>query len=170
MERRRGLDPVAAGIALTEHVLRDCMPPVGAVVAGFWPLAEEIDIRPLLHALHGQGRRIALPVTPGRGEAMIFRGWQPEDAMLPERFGTMRPIGEILQPEVLLIPLLAFDQHGGRLGYGGGFYDRTLVGLPRHFRLGCGFAAQQVDAVPIGPYDVPLDAVATEKGVIRCEG
>jgi 5-formyltetrahydrofolate cyclo-ligase len=169
-ERRHGLDAEAAGQALTAHVLRDCPPPAGAVVSGFWPLGEEIDIRPLLHALHDRGHRIALPVTPRRGEALTFRGWQPGDAMTPERFGTMRPIGGVLQPDMLLIPLLAFDVAGGRLGYGGGFYDRTLPSLPGRFRLGCAFAAQQVDAVPVGPYDMRLDAVATENGIIRCGG
>ncbi|MEA2769104.1 MAG: 5-formyltetrahydrofolate cyclo-ligase [Acetobacteraceae bacterium] len=166
--RRLDLNAQAAGNALAAHVLRDCPPPPGAVISGFWPMGEEIDIRPLLHALHDRGHRVALPVTPRRGEALTFRGWQPGDVLVPERFGTMRPIGEILTPDMLLIPLLAFDAAGGRLGYGGGFYDRTLAGLPGRFRLGCAFAAQQVDAVPIGPYDIRLDAVATENGIIRC--
>ena len=166
--RRRGLDAEAAGIALANNVLRECLPPPGAVVSGFWPLGEEIDIKPLLHALHDRAYRVALPVTPRRGEALTFHGWQPGDILVPERFGTMRPIGEALVPDMLLIPLLAFDSDGGRLGYGGGFYDRTLAGLPGRFRLGCAFAAQQVDAVPVGPYDMRLDAVATENGIIRC--
>jgi 5-formyltetrahydrofolate cyclo-ligase len=170
LDRRRGQDPIAGGRALAGHVLREAPPPPGAVVAGFWPLGEEIDIRPLLVALHGRGHRIALPVTPRRGQALTFRGWRPGDAMHPERFGTMRPTGAILEPDYLLIPLLAFDALGGRLGYGGGFYDRTLAGLPGRFRLGCAFAAQQVDAVPVGPYDIRLDAVATELGIIRCGG
>jgi 5-formyltetrahydrofolate cyclo-ligase len=168
--RRQGLDATAAGHALTNHVLRDCPPPPGAIVSGFWPLGEEIDIRPLLHALYDRGNVIALPVTPKRGQALTFRGWRPGDVMLPERFGTLRPIGDVLVPDMLLIPLLAFDAAGGRLGYGGGFYDRTLAGLPGRFRLGCAFAAQQVDAVPNGPYDMRLDAVATENGIIRCGG
>jgi len=168
--RREGLDAEAAGRALAVHVLRDCPPTPDAVVSGFWPLGPEIDIRPLLLALHGRGHPIALPVTPRRGEALSFRGWQPGDVLIPERFGTMRPIGGILVPDVLLIPLLAFDSRGGRLGYGGGFYDRTLAALPGRFRMGCAFAAQQVDAVPVGPYDVRLDAVATEQGIIRCGG
>jgi 5-formyltetrahydrofolate cyclo-ligase len=168
--RRRGLNAEAAGWALAGHVLSDLPAPPGAVVSGFWPLGEEIDIRPLLHALHARGHKVALPVTPGRGEALTFRGWQPGDALVPERFGTMRPIGDLLVPDMLLIPLLAFDAAGGRLGYGGGFYDRTLPGLPGRYRLGCAFAAQQVDAVPIGPYDMRLDAVATENGIIRCGG
>jgi 5-formyltetrahydrofolate cyclo-ligase len=161
---------VAAGSALAQHVLRDCPPPPAAVVSGFWPLGEEIDIRPLLLALHDRGHRVTLPVTPRRGEALTFRGWQPGDVMLPERFGTLRPIGEVLVPDFLLIPLLAFDAAGARLGYGGGFYDRTLAVLPGRLRLGCAFAAQQVDSVPVGPYDIRLDAVATENGIIRCGG
>jgi 5-formyltetrahydrofolate cyclo-ligase len=168
--RRFGFDPQAAGRALTAHVLRECPPPQGAVVAGFWPIGDEIDIRPLLHALYDRGHQIALPVTPRRGEPLSFRGWQPGDVMIPERFGTMRPIGAVLIPDMLLIPLLAFDSRGGRLGYGGGFYDRTLAGLPGRLRLGCAFAAQQVDAVPVGPYDMRLDAVATENGIVRCGG
>ena len=170
IERRQGLDPVAAGFGLARHVLRECAPPPGRVVAGFWPLDQEIDIRPLLTALHQRGNRIALPVTPRRGEALDFRGWQPGDVLVPERFGTMGPIGDTLVPDMLLIPLLTFDATGARLGYGGGFYDRTLASLPGRFRLGCAFAAQQVDAVPIGPYDIRLDAVATENGIIRCGG
>jgi 5-formyltetrahydrofolate cyclo-ligase len=168
--RRNGLNAEAAGQALALRVLRGCPPPPGAVVSGFWPLGPEIDIRPLLLALHDRGHRIALPVTPRRGEALTFRGWNPGDVLVQERFGTMRPIGEILVPDVLLIPLLAFDAAGGRLGYGGGFYDRTLAGLPGRLRMGCAFAAQQVDAVPVGPYDIRLDAVATEQGIIRCGG
>jgi 5-formyltetrahydrofolate cyclo-ligase len=168
--RRLDLNALAAGNALAAHVLRDCPPPPGAAISGFWPMGEEIDIRPLLHALHDRGHRVALPVTPRRGEALTFRGWQPGDVLVPERFGTMRPIGEILTPDMLLIPLLAFDAAGGRLGYGGGFYDRTLARLPGRFRLGCAFAAQKVDAVPVGPYDIRLDAVATENGIIRCGG
>jgi len=168
LTRRKGLDPTEAGQAMAARVLRNCPPPPNAVVSGFWPIGDEIDIRPLLHALHERGHLVALPVTPRRGEPLTFAGWQPGDALIPERFGTMRPIGPPLVPDFLLVPLLAFDASGGRLGYGGGFYDRTLAALPNRFRLGCAFAAQQVDAVPVGPYDIRLDAVATENGIIRC--
>ncbi len=166
---RLGLGAEPAGEALAGHVLRDCPPPVGATVSGFWPIGDEIDVRPLLHALHQRGNRVALPVTPRRGNPLTFREWKPGDVLVPERFGTVRPTGDILVPDMLLIPLLAFDITGGRLGYGGGFYDRTLAALPNRFRLGCAFAAQQIDAVPCGPYDIRLDAVATENGIIRCE-
>jgi 5-formyltetrahydrofolate cyclo-ligase len=165
---REGRDPVAAGAALAGHVLRACRFPPGAIVSGFWPIGDEIDIRPLLHALHERGHPIVLPVTPRRGNPLTFRLWRPGDALVAERFGTFRPIGEERVPDLLLVPLLAFDRHCRRLGYGGGFYDRTLAGLPGRFALGCAFAAQRIDAVPVGPHDVTLDGVATEHGVTLC--
>ena len=165
---RDGFDPIAAGLALGAHLLRLRPPPPSAIVSGFWPLGPEIDLRPLLFALHLRGHRIALPVTPPLGHPLTFRAWQPGDAMTPEKFGTMRPTGEILVPDVLLVPLLAFDRAGRRLGYGAGYYDRTLAGLPGAVAIGCAFQQQEVDAVPAGPYDVPLHAVATDAGVIEC--
>ena len=169
-ERRKGLDPAAAGSALAEHVLREIAPPAGASVSGYWPIGDEIDIRPLLHALHDRDHSVLLPVTPARGEPLTFCRWRPGDVLQPESFGTVRPLDEPADPDILFVPLLAFDAAGGRLGYGGGFYDRTLARLPGRPRIGCAFAAQQVDAVPVGPYDIRLDLVATEKGIIRCGG
>jgi 5-formyltetrahydrofolate cyclo-ligase len=168
MAARRDLDPRAAGEAVTEVVLRDCPPPSGAVVSGFWPLDGELDIRRLLIALHAHGHSIVLPVTPKRGLPLSFRIWRPGDTMVAERFGTMRPAGEEQSPTFLLVPLLAFDRRGGRLGYGAGYYDRTLPLLSPRFALGCAFAAQEVPEVPMGPGDVRLDAVATERELIRC--
>ena len=166
---RASCDP-EAGAALTEHVLARCRFPAGAVVAGFWPMGQEINIRPLLHALDSLGHPVALPETPPRGQPLLFRQWRPGCAMVPERFGTLRPDGEFLAPDVLLVPLLAFDAAGHRLGYGGGYYDRTLAALPGARTLGCAYAAQQVETVPAGPHDIRLQAVATERGVICCEG
>ena len=87
--------------------------------------------------------------------------------MVRERFGTFRPKGEIGTPAVLFVPLLAFDRTGHRLGYGGGYYDRTLAALPGARAIGCAFAAQELDAVPAGAHDMRLEAVATERGLIR---
>ncbi|MFO1027481.1 MAG: 5-formyltetrahydrofolate cyclo-ligase [Acetobacteraceae bacterium] len=168
LARRAGLDATACGEALAGHVLHDCPPPQGAIVSAFWPLGDEIDLRPLMRRLHDRGHPIVLPVTPKRGNPLSFRRWRPGDVMEQERFGTMRPIGEEMAPDFLLVPLVAFDAACRRLGYGGGFYDRTLPELPSRFRLGCAYAAQQVDAVPVGPYDIQLDAVATERGILRC--
>ncbi len=162
---RDGCDP-ALGAELARHVLADLPPPRGAVVSGFWPMAGEIDIRPLLEALHGRGHRILLPHTPKLGNPLIFRHWQPGAPMLRERFGTYRPDGEIGVPDWLFVPLVAFDAAGRRLGYGGGFYDRTLPLLPQATVIGCAFAVQRLDEVPTADYDAPLHAVATERGVI----
>jgi 5-formyltetrahydrofolate cyclo-ligase len=168
-----------AGEALAQCVLRDYPPPSGAVVSGVWPLGDEIDLRPLMQALHARGHPIVLPVTPKRGQALTFRRWWPGDVLVRERFGTRRTEGEEMVPSFLLVPLLAFDRSLHRLGYGGGYYDRTLAALravpatmhaeyaPGRFALGCGYAAQEVDSVPVGPNDVALDAVATERGIIR---
>ena len=166
---RQHHDPAVCGAALADHVLRVCPPPPGAIVAGFLPVGEEIDLRPLLLELHARGHVLVLPVTPPRGHPLGFRTWTPGDPLVTERFGTTRPTGPERVPDFLLVPLLAFDVHGRRLGYGAGYYDRTLAALPQRFALGCAYAAQQIEAVPAGPHDVALDAVATERGVIRCE-
>jgi 5-formyltetrahydrofolate cyclo-ligase len=87
--------------------------------------------------------------------------------MITERFGTARPDGPVGIPDVLFVPLLAFDRRGHRLGYGGGYYDRTLAALPGRTALGFGFSALEVDSVPTGPHDHPLNAIVTEKEIIR---
>jgi 5-formyltetrahydrofolate cyclo-ligase len=166
---RQGCDP-ALGRDLARHLLADFPPQAGAVVSGFWPMDGEIDIRPLLEILHDRGHVIALPETTKIGNPLIFRQWWPGIAMHLERFGTYRPDGPVCQPDYLLVPLLAFDAEGHRLGYGGGFYDRTIAGLEQATIVGCAFAAQQLDEVPVDEYDARLDAVATENGVLVFEG
>jgi 5-formyltetrahydrofolate cyclo-ligase len=160
-----------AGEALADTVLRHCPPPSGALLAGFWPMGDEIDIRPLMRRLAEAGHPLALPVTPRRGHPLVFRHWAWGDALVPGRFGTSVPAetAPIVTPEALLVPLLAFDASGVRLGYGGGFYDRTLAGLPGAWALGVAFAAQQVEKVPAGEHDVALHGIATEAGFLRTE-
>ncbi len=164
---RRGWDP-ALGEALGDTLLAAVTLPAGAVVAGFLPLEGEIDLRPLLGRLREAGHPIALPQTPAPGNPLIFRQWLPHSVLRPERFGTLVPDGPVVVPDVLLVPLLGFDRRGWRLGYGGGYYDRTLAALPQALAIGCGFAVQELDEVPVGPYDARLPLIATEQEVIAC--
>ena len=142
-----------------------------AIVAGYWPMGDELDLRPLLQALHARGFALALPVMVGPARPLIFRRWQPEDALCAAEFGTQEPTADkaVCRPDVLLVPLLAFDSQGGRLGYGGGFYDRTLAQFRAEGEgvcaLGVALSAQEVPAVVWGPHDQPLDGIITEQGV-----
>ena len=171
LARRAAAVREGAGEALAAVVLRDCPPPAGALVAAYWPMGPEIDVKPLLHALHARGQPLCLPVTPRRGQPLRFRRWAPGDPLGHGPMGTRQPVqGEEVTPDWLFVPLLAFDRAGRRLGYGGGYYDRTLAGLPGATALGIAYAVQEVQEVPAGPHDVRLRRVATEKGVIDCEG
>jgi 5-formyltetrahydrofolate cyclo-ligase len=167
---RSAADP-RTGLWLAAHVLAQCPPPPGAVVAGFWPMGAEIDIRPLLLALQGRGHALALPVTPKRGHPLSFRAWRFGAPLAPGPFGTSQPPPEAppITPDFLLVPLLAFDGRGHRLGYGGGYYDRTLAALPFAAALGIAFASQRLALVPTGPTDIPLPRIATEAGIIQSE-
>ena len=164
--RRNACDP-ALGAIMAKHVIHHCPPPPGAIVAGFWPLEHEIDIRPLLHALAAVSYEIVLPVTPERGHPLTFRKWNIDDALLAGRFGTKHTDGPEMTPDFILVPLLAFDRQGNRLGYGAGYYDRTFAKLPEAFRLGCAFAAQEFEEIPTDPDDAKLHAIATEHGFRR---
>jgi 5-formyltetrahydrofolate cyclo-ligase len=139
-----------------------------AVVSGFWPINEEIDIRPLMIELHNQGCQLALPVVQGKGQRLVFRAWRPGDSLESGVFGTLQPSTkrELLEPEALLVPLLACDEEGWRLGYGGGFYDRTLAALRAKQKVtavGVAFNAQLVPEVPHGPDDQRLDWLLTDQ-------
>lgn len=144
--------------------------PPGTVVALYDPIRTEIDPRPAAAGATGR-LRFAMPVIAGQGLPLIFREWWPGAAMEPGPFGVAVPAaGDMLVPEVLVVPMLAFDPRGFRLGYGGGFYDRTLADLRaravRVRAIGFAYAAQRAAAVPVDATDEPLDAVATEAGML----
>ncbi len=138
----------------------------------FWPMGSEIDTRPLIKALSDAGHTTALPVVAAKATPLIFREWRSGDQLIDGGFGTSIPgddAPEVL-PDILFVPLLSFDDAGYRLGYGGGFYDRTLQKLRANGRadaVGVAFSAQRVDTVIRGPHDQPLDWMATELGVQR---
>jgi 5-formyltetrahydrofolate cyclo-ligase len=139
----------------------------GAVVAGYSPIRSEIDPAPLMRKLAGEGAQLALPAITARGQSLRFRAWYPNDRLLVGPLGILEPspAAAELIPDIVLVPLAAFDPAGHRIGYGAGHYDRTLAQL-RKFRavtgIGLAFAAQQVKAVPALQHDVALDYVLTE--------
>lgn len=156
----------AAGEMLAAAALGAFHFAAGTAVAGVWPLPGEIDLRPLLHGLHARGCRLLLPETPPPGNPLLFRAWRPGEALRPGRYGTQVPSGAPGVPDVIFVPLLAFDRQLCRLGQGGGFYDRTLHAYPAALALGFGFAMQEVDKVPCAAHDRPLAAIITERGAI----
>ncbi|WP_227010258.1 5-formyltetrahydrofolate cyclo-ligase [Pelagibius marinus] len=156
---------------LRDHFLAAVPLAEGVVVSAYWPMGDEIDPRPLMDALAGRGHRLALPAIRAAGQPLDFRAWRPGDALQPAGFGTREPLSgaEELRPGLLLVPLLAFDGAGYRLGYGGGFYDRSLALLRKAgdtLAVGLAYAGQQVAAVPREVTDQPLDLVVTERGVV----
>lgn len=165
-----------AGLALRSHFLAAIAIPQGAAVSGYWPVRAEIDPRPLLGALHEAGHLCGLPVIVRPGAPLIFRRWLPGMTLVEGRFGipVPEPEAEAVTPDVALVPLLAFDGEGRRLGYGGGYYDRTLAGLRRAGRgllaIGVAYAAQSCDHVPTHEGDERLDWVVTEQGAVRFSG
>lgn len=146
----------------------------GSVVAGYWPMGDELDPRPLMAALAAAGCRLALPVVTARGTPLEFRAYGFGDVLEPGLHGTVHPAmsSAPVTPALVLVPLLAFDRQCFRLGYGGGYYDRTLENLRAAAQLkaiGLAFAAQEVEAVPRDGHDQRLDAIATENGLITPE-
>lgn len=143
----------------------------GRTIAGFHAYRSEIDVSPLLTTLAEKGWVTALPIIQAADAPLLFRRWQPGDETIPGHFGIHIPHdgAELVTPDILLLPMLAFDRRGYRLGYGGGYYDRTLELLRQTSAvtaIGTAFAGQEVDEVPRGPHDQPLDWILTEAGAL----
>jgi 5-formyltetrahydrofolate cyclo-ligase len=142
----------------------------GETISGFFPIRSEADIRPLMHRLKMRGARLCLPVVLDR-ETIIFRAIADGVPMVDTGFGTTGPgpDADVVDPDLLLVPLSAFDGRGHRIGYGAGHYDRAIARLRAKGRqprlIGIAFDCQQVEAVPFEDHDVPLDAVLTESGL-----
>ncbi len=137
------------------------------IVSGYAPIRSEIDPMPLMLKLAAQGARLAMPTVTARGQSLVFRAWSPRDKMVLGPLGILEPspaAAEVI-PDVMLVPLAAFDQLGHRIGYGAGHYDRSLAHLRKSkhiIAIGIAFAAQEIEAVPALSHDVPLDYVLTE--------
>lgn len=163
---------VAAAADLAERFLRGVPVRPRWEVAGYLPIGDEIDVRPLLQRLHGFGHEIALPAVVEPGAPLAFRRWRDGDALADGPFGTRQPLATAaaVLPDLVILPLLAFDRRGYRLGYGGGYYDRTLAALRRRKKVlavGVGYGVQEVPAVPSGRHDQVLDWIVTDREAIE---
>jgi 5-formyltetrahydrofolate cyclo-ligase len=162
-----------AGAALAARGLPPGLHLGVGTVSGFVPYKSEIDTFPMLERLRRGGWQTALPIVIAAGEPLIFRAWAPGEALVPGAWDIPVPTADAPEvfPDVLLVPMLAFDRRGFRLGYGGGFYDRTLEKLRRLKKvvaIGVAYHAQMMDEVPVGPHDAPLDYVMTEQETFQC--
>ncbi len=162
-----------AGAALAERGLPPGLSITTGIVSGFIPYKSEITTIPLMNRLRREGWRTALPVVIAAGEPLVFRAWEPGSPLVPGVWDIPIPpeTAEEVLPDVLLVPMLAFDRMGFRLGYGGGFYDRSLEklrALKKVHAVGVAYHGQMVDEVPRGPHDAPLDYVMTEQETFAC--
>jgi 5-formyltetrahydrofolate cyclo-ligase len=163
----------AAGERLARNGLEFLALAPGSIVSGFSAIRDEIDPAALLARSAGEGHRLALPVLQGKGQPLLFRQWAPGDETASATWGIAEPLPDqpVLEPDIVLVPLLAFDAKGYRLGYGGGFYDRTLErlrSLKPVVAVGIGYDELKIDAVPHLDYDQRLDWVLTPSGPLRC--
>ena len=162
-----------AGIAMAERGLPPGLPIATGTVSGFIPYKSEITTLPMLERLGRQGWRTCLPIVIAAEKPLVFRAWTPGEPLVPGAWDIPVPGEDApeLEPDVLLVPMLAFDRKGFRLGYGGGFYDRTLEklrGRKKVVAIGVAYHAQMVDEIPVGLHDAPLDYVMTEKETFAC--
>ncbi len=169
LARRDALDPEQRAGAAVAIAAR--MPPLdinsSTVVAGYAPIRSEIDPVPLMQSLARHGAALAMPAISRPDAALAFRAWKQGEALVPGAFGISEPSATAAEviPDIVLVPLVAFDRAGHRIGYGAGYYDRTLEALRRHKTLvaiGLAFTVQEIPQVPALPHDVRLDYVLTE--------
>ena len=154
---------------LTSLVEVNAGPPL--VVSAYMPIRTELNPLPTMRRLVDNGHTVCVPVISASGHPLDFAEWSPDALMVDGPFGAAVPAElRLVEPEIVVTPLLAFDRRGYRLGYGGGFYDRTLTGLRVRglgYAVGFAYAAQEIHVVPIDEYDAPLDAIVTEHGAVK---
>lgn len=160
-------DRADAAKAVAQHFFESIAYAPEDVIAGYWRIRDELDCQPILIRLMDSGQKVLLPVVQGDEQPLDLRVWEADAPLYEAGFGTLAPsdLAPRAAPDVVLMPLLGFDNQGTRLGYGGGYYDRTLAVLPKKpMLIGLAFAAQELSFVPREDHDVPLDAVVTENG------
>ena len=167
--RRQAASPEqhqAWSLAISLHLLRAVPWREGITVGFCWPYKAEYDARPLLQSLRERGMKCALPVVQGPGQTMTFRHWAPGVEMAEGPLGIVYPVGTAhVDPQIVLIPLVGFGRIGDRLGYGGGYFDRTIAAWePRPLCIGVGFELSQLETTFPQPHDVAMDAIITEAG------
>ncbi|MGV9006629.1 MAG: 5-formyltetrahydrofolate cyclo-ligase [Brevundimonas sp.] len=162
---RKRLAALDAGAAARAADQADALPS-GRVVAVYSAIGSELDADALSLALGRAGRQLCLPVVVERDAPMIFRRWTPGEPLELDGAGVPAPfpLAEIVEPDLIVTPLLAFDARGGRLGQGGGYYDRTFAARPAVIRIGLAYAGQEVDHLPVEAHDIRLHGVLTETG------
>ncbi len=166
-DRAAGSEAVAARLAIEV--------PRGAIVSGFWPMRSEIDPRPLMRRLEAEGAQLALPAVQGRGKPLAMRAWAFGGPLGRGVWGIREPLPDAAEvfPDILLVPLAAFDRRGHRIGYGAGYYDMTIAGLRAKkpvLAIGLAFAVQEITQVPAEAHDARLDLVLTERETIDFRG
>lgn len=173
LARRENLDAAThsrLSAQIVNHLLAALAPP--KIVAFCWPIKNEPDLRALLESWAASGTLAALPVVLEAAAPLAFRLWTHDTPLIEDRYGIPTPAsGDFVAPDLMLLPLNAFDRQGYRLGYGGGFFDRTLATLaPRPLAVGVGFEINRVDSIRPEVHDQPLDWIVTEAGAFRPAG
>ena len=173
--RREALSPAehqALSGAIVAHLVAALPELAGGVVGFCWPIKHEPDVRAAIEHWRLFGGRAALPVVVAEAAPLAFRAWAAADELVPDRYGIPTPVaGAWIQPTALLLPLNAFDGAGYRLGYGGGYFDRTLAALnPRPLAIGVGFEMNRVESIRPESHDQPLDWLVTEAGAFPLSG
>lgn len=156
-----------AAKAVARHFFDHVTLEPGQIVAGYWRIKDEMDCQPILIRLMDSFQPVCLPVVLGDEQPLELRLWEQGAPLYEAGFGTLAPseLAPQVEPDIIIMPLLGFDQRGTRLGYGGGYYDRTLDKLTKRPRLvGIAFAAQELADIPREAHDVPLDVIVTEHG------
>jgi 5-formyltetrahydrofolate cyclo-ligase len=161
-----------AGERLADQFPDEIWPPLHSIVAGYFAIRDEIDPRPLMETFHCEQARLALPCVTGPDRPLVFRNFMPGDELVRGAFGVSEPAptASHVRPSLVLVPLLAFDEGGRRLGYGAGFYDRTLEALRALgpvTTVGLAYEAQRLKRVPTSGHDAGLDWIVTQERARR---